>query len=72
MASYLFVYRNQPVEHPLLAQLASAPAQILGGSRPLALLIVAGAVPPDRRPEARERAQRWLVAAWRHYADSCL
>jgi hypothetical protein len=72
MASYLFVYGSRPVEHPLLAQLASAPAQIWGGSRPLSLLIVAGAVPPERRPEARERAQRWLVAAWQHYEGSCL
>jgi len=71
MASYLFVYGNQPVERPVLAQLASAPAQAWSGRRPLSLLIVAGPVPTDRRPQARERAQRWLVSAWRFHRDAC-
>jgi len=71
IASYLFVYGNRPVEHPLLSQLLSAPAQIWRGGRPLSLLIVAGGVPLERRPEARERAQRWLVSAWQHHSASC-
>ncbi|NNL67484.1 MAG: hypothetical protein HKP30_14640 [Myxococcales bacterium] len=71
MATYLFVYDGKPVEHPALAQLATAPSQIWNGTRPLTLLMVAGPVIPPRRPEARTRATDWLVSAYRHHQKAC-
>lgn len=71
IASYLFVYLNEPVEHPFLRQIVSAPGQVWSGSRPLSLLIVAGAATPGRWPQARDRAQRWLVEAWRLHHAAC-
>ena len=72
LASYLFVYGNEPVEHPVVAQLASAPAQVWSGRRPVTPAIVAREVARGGRPQARERAQRWLISAWRFYREACL
>lgn len=72
MASYLFLYGNEPVEHPAWAQLRRAPGQIFGGTRPLSLLIVGGVVPAGQRQLAREEARQWLVAAYRFHQAACV
>ena len=71
MASYLFVYGGEPVEHPVWSQIWSAPAQVWGGTQPLSLLLVAGPVRPQQREAAREQARRWLLAAYRHHRSVC-
>lgn len=71
MATYLFVYDGEPVEHPAFAQFLTAPAQVWNGTRPLTLLIVAGPVIPPRRPEARARATEWVIAAYRRHQKAC-
>lgn len=71
LASWLFVYRGEPVERPLWSQIRSAPSQIWSGTRPLTLLLVAGPVNPERREQARALAQRWIVDAYRLYRDAC-
>ena len=71
IASWLFVYDGEPVRHPILAQLASAPEQVWSGARPLSLLIVAGTVPRGREEAARERARDWLVEAFAHHREAC-
>lgn len=71
MASYLFVYRGRPVRRPLWWQIWSAPQQLWSGTRPLSLLIVAGPVQPAARSAARERAVRWLVAAYELQREAC-
>jgi len=72
LASWLFVYGGEPVERPAWHQLLAAPWQLWDGSRPLTLLLVAGPVQPDRREQAREIAQRWLVDAYRFYRRACV
>lgn len=71
MASYVFVYRGEAVEHPLWEQIRSAPDQIWSGTRPLSLLMVAGTIHPQRREPAREAARDWLVGAYRLYREAC-
>jgi len=72
MASYLFVYAGAPVTHPFWTALAHAPAQVLEGTRPLTLIMVAGELGRAQRPAVRRRAERFIEAAWRHYRAACL
>jgi hypothetical protein len=71
MASYLFVYRGEAVEHPVWEQIRSAPDQVWHGTRPLSLLMVAGTIHPQRRESARETARDWLVEAYRLHREAC-
>jgi len=71
MASYLFVYDGEPVEHPAFAQLSAAPGLVWQGTRPLSLLAVAGVVAPQKRELARAKAREWLVAAYLRHRAAC-
>ena len=71
MALYMFAYGQEPVVHPLSAQMRSAIPQIFGGTRPLTLFLVAGEVPRLRMKAMQQRGHAWLVAAWRHYQKAC-
>jgi hypothetical protein len=72
LASWLFVYGNEPVEHPIWHQIRTAPQQVWSGTRPLTLLLVAGPVNPEHREQARALAERWLVDAYRLHRQACV
>ncbi len=71
MAAYLFVYGGHVVENPFLAQLRSAPAQIVVGTRPLTLFLAEGSSPPGELELLEERLEEWLIAAWDFYRSVC-
>jgi hypothetical protein len=70
-AFLLYVYDGRPVEDPFLAQLRGALPQVLEGTRPLTLFLVAGDATPDQIDEVETRARQWLSAAWRFYERTC-
>ena len=70
-ASYLLVYQSRPVVSLLGAQLRSAVPQIVGGTRPLTILLAGGSAPGYRLEESLRVSERWLAAAWRHHRDAC-
>lgn len=71
VVAYLFVYEGRPVNQPFGAQLRSAFAQLVGGPRPLTLLLVSGSARPDHLGLAESRAREWLVDAWDWYHATC-
>lgn len=71
-SAYLLVYDGRPVTRLFLEQLRTAPSRLLHGATPVTLFAISG-VTPENAPEiGQEPARRWLVAAWRHYRESCL
>ncbi len=70
LLSYVFVYGGEPVQRPLFAQLRSSLSQLLGGTRPLTLLMVATqGLDSDA---AVAQANAWLDETWRYYRAACL
>jgi hypothetical protein len=71
VVAYLLVYDSRPISNPYLAQLLSAPVQLVRGRSPMWLFFVSGRVDASRRESAEQAARRWLVAAWEHYDSVC-
>jgi len=71
VAAWTFVYGGRSVENPLIAILASAPRQLVGGYLPLTVLMVDGKASHHRTEPVAAEARRWLVAAWQHVATAC-
>jgi hypothetical protein len=71
-AFLLYVYDGRPVEDPFLAQLRGAVPQVLGGTRPLTLFLIAGDATPDQIGRVEDRARQWLSSAWRFYERTCI
>ena len=69
--AYVYLYESQAVEQPLPSILAAAPRVFTRGPRPFTLMIVGGAVPTSRMPEARRAAEDWLLHAQDHYRNVC-
>jgi hypothetical protein len=69
--AYLLVYDSRPVSNPYLAQLLSAPLQLVRGRSPMWLFFISGQVEPDLKESAERAARAWLAAAWEHYGSVC-
>jgi hypothetical protein len=71
LVAYLLVYESRPVRNPYLAQILSAPRQVVTGRRPMWLFIVYGRVPDAQLPETEARAHEWLAESWQRYRAAC-
>jgi hypothetical protein len=71
LAGYLLLFDGQPLAQPSLAQLASAPRQLVFGRTPMTLLFVHGRVPRDQYPEAEAELRVRLLTALAQYRDAC-
>jgi hypothetical protein len=72
VVAYSFVYGNEPVTHPFVAQVEGALRELRNGRRPLTILLVGGAATPDTAARREELALRWIASAWQHYRGMCL
>lgn len=72
VVAYAFVFGNEPVARPFVAQLQGALRELGNGRRPLTLLLAGGAATPETAPQREEIAIRWIAAAWQHYRGMCL
>jgi hypothetical protein len=70
--AYAFVFGNEPVARPFVAQFQGALRELRGGRRPLTLLLAGGAATPETAPQREELALRWVASAWEHYRGMCL
>jgi hypothetical protein len=71
VVAYLLVYHSRPVANPYLAQILSAPGEVVTGRRPMWLFLVHGRVGELQRREAEARAHEWLASAWESYRAAC-
>jgi hypothetical protein len=69
--AYLLVYEGRAVGNPYVAQLTSAPRQLVGGSRPMTLFLVSGEVRSSDFEAAEADAREWLKRAWQKYSAVC-
>jgi hypothetical protein len=71
LAGYHLVYESRPVSNPYLAQILSAPLQLVRGRRPMWLFFVYGRVPLAEREEGERVVSEWLKEAWVRYQAAC-
>ncbi len=71
IVAYAFLYENEPVASPRAAQLRDLPRALLGGSRPLTLLLISGEALRARSDEVEQSALRWLADAARFAERAC-
>ncbi len=71
LAGYLLLLDNQPLAQPSVAQLASAPRQLLFGRAPMTLLFIHGRVPRDQYAAAELELRVRLLEALAQYRDAC-
>jgi hypothetical protein len=69
--AYTFLYHNEPVAHPLAAQLRAAIADLFGGRRPLTMLMVQGTVSRIYLAQATDFAKEWLADTAARYQEVC-
>jgi hypothetical protein len=72
VVAYAFVFGNEPVASPFLAQLQGVLRELREGRRPLTIFLAAGAATPETAPHREEIALRWIASAWQHYGVMCL
>lgn len=72
VVAYVFVFGNEPVAEPFLAQLRGAFRELLHGRRPLTLIFAAGMATPETAAHREELALRWIASAWEHYRAMCV
>jgi hypothetical protein len=70
-AAYLLVYGGELVRNPYLAQLLSAPRQVVAGRMPMWLFFVFGDVHPADLDDAEQSAVDWLLDSWHRYQEAC-
>jgi len=69
--AYSFVQGGVPVSSPLRSGLALALPQLVGGTRPVTVLIASGAATVDGRAAFTRAAERWFVSAWQQLEAAC-
>jgi len=69
--AYAFVRGGAPVSSPFRSGLALALPQLVGGTRPVTVLIASGAATPGGRAAFTRAAERWFVSAWRQFEAAC-
>jgi hypothetical protein len=72
VVAYAFVFGNEPVENPFLAQLGGAVRELRHGRRPLTVLLAGGLATPETVAHREALALRWIASAWGHYRGMCL
>ena len=71
IVAYLLMYEGRAVGNPYIAQLASAPRQLVRGSRPMTLFLVSSHVRSSALEAADAPAWEWLTRAWQKYRAVC-
>jgi hypothetical protein len=71
VVAYAFVFGNEPVENPFLAQLRGTLRELRNGRRPLTVLLAGGMATPETAAHREALALRWIAAAWEHYRGMC-
>lgn len=71
VASWAFLYGNHPVDSALGAKLRHVTTEMRDGRRPLTLLLVVGAIPPDRSGDLIERTDAWIRQAVERHVAVC-
>jgi hypothetical protein len=69
--AHSFFHGGVPVWHPPRPGLALALRQLVGGTRPVTVLIVSGVASRDDGPAFSRAAERWLVSAWQQLEATC-
>jgi hypothetical protein len=69
---YAFLFGNEPVANPFLAQLQGALRELRHGRRPLTVLLAGGVATPETVAHREAVALRWISSAWDHYRTMCL
>jgi hypothetical protein len=72
VVAYAFLYGNEPVPLPFVAQLRGTFRELTNGRRPLTILLAGGGATPETAPHREELALRWIASAWQHYRSMCL
>lgn len=70
--AYLLVQDGQPIENPYLAQLMTAPRQLLVGRLPMTLFLAYGSVMRAETEPALAAAREWLASSWELYRAACV
>jgi hypothetical protein len=71
IVAYLLMYEGRAIGNPYIAQLVSAPRQLVRGSRPMTLFLVSGEVHSSDFEAAEADAREWLQKAWQQYRAVC-
>jgi hypothetical protein len=72
IVAYAFVFGNDPIAQPFLAQLRGAFRELRDGRRPLTVLLAGGGATPASATHREAIALRWVAAAWQHYRGLCV
>jgi hypothetical protein len=72
LVAYAFVFGNEPVANPFLAQLRGVLRELRHGRRPLTILLAGGMATPETVDHREALALRWIASAWEHYRTMCL
>lgn len=70
-ALYVFFYDGSPVAGMFTTRLRHLVDELVHGSRPATLFLIAGRSDPLSLEENEARAQSWIRAAWHHYRNAC-
>lgn len=71
LVAWFFVFDNEPVRSPVVAQLKSSLGLALGGPRPLTLVTLSAVAPPQASEAVEGAAVAWLTGAWSYIARTC-
>lgn len=72
IVAYLLMYEGKAIGNPYIAQLVSAPRQLVRGSHPMTLFLVSGEVHSSDFEAAEADAREWLKRAWQTYRAVCV
>ena len=71
IARYFFVHGARPVAHPFPSGWKAVWDQLVRGTEPVSLFMVAGVARPAAASALDDRADDWLAAAWTDYRRAC-
>lgn len=72
LVAYAYVYGLEPVENPFAAAMLDSFRAVVGGTRPLTLLLVSGSIYHGRMPVLQASSLKWLSAAFERYREVCV
>jgi hypothetical protein len=71
IARYFFVHGARPVAHPFPSGLKTVWDQLVRGTQPVSLFMVAGVGKSAALSAIEDSAEAWLAAAWTDYRRAC-
>ncbi len=71
LVAYAYIYGSEPVVSPFAAALRDSFRAVVGGTRPLTLLMTSGSVYHGQLPVMKTASLNWLAAAFERYRDVC-